>query len=107
MRDRLAAIPDVLDVSFTGNVPMAAGERNRSSIYREDADAAAGERPVELRWFRFVAPGYFRTIGTRLVAGRDFTWTDLEEFRPVAVISENLAREMWREPAAALGRRIW
>jgi hypothetical protein len=53
-----------------------------------------------------VAPGYFRTIGTRLVAGRDFTWTDLDRHRPVAVISENLARELWREPDAALGRRI-
>jgi predicted permease len=106
MRDRLAAIPGVSDVSFTGNVPMAAGERNRSSIYAEDATTADAERPAELRWFRYVAPGYFRTIGTRLVAGRDFTWTDLEEYRPVAVISENLAREMWGEPAAALGRRI-
>ena len=106
MRDRLAAIPGVADVSFTGNVPMAAGERNRSSIEGEDGNTADRWRLAELRWFRYVAPGYFRTIGTRLVAGRDFTWTDLEEYRPVAVISENLAREMWGEPAAALGRRI-
>jgi putative ABC transport system permease protein len=105
MRDRLADIPDVTDVSFTGNVPMA-GERNRSVIYREDAAIADTERPPVLRWFRYVAPGYFRTIGTPLVAGRDFTWTDLDEHRPVAVISENLARELWREPDAALGRRI-
>src|SRR5262249_14821647 len=58
------------------------------------------------RWFRFVAPGFFQTIGTRLLAGRDFTWVDLEERRPVAVISENLARELWREPRLALGQRI-
>jgi predicted permease len=106
MLDRLAAIPGVSDVSFTGNVPMAAGERSRSSLYGEDANRADAGRPVELRWFRYVAPGFFRTTGTRLVAGRDFTWTDLEEYRPVAVISENLAREMWSEPAAALGKRI-
>ena len=36
MLDRLATIPGVTDVSFTGNVPMA-GERSRSTIYREDA----------------------------------------------------------------------
>jgi hypothetical protein len=59
-----------------------------------------------MRWFRYVAPGFFRTIGTRLVAGRDFTWVDLEDHRPVAVISENLARELWRDPRAALGKRI-
>ena len=105
MRDRIAAIPGVTDVSFTGNVPMA-GERSRSTIAREDAPIADPGGPPPLRWFRYVAPGFFQTIGTRLVAGRDFTWGDLEERRPVAVISENLARELWREPRAALGRRI-
>jgi putative ABC transport system permease protein len=103
MLDRLAAIPGVTDVSFTANVPMA-GERSRSSIYREDDPSADAGAPM--RWYRFVAPGYFRTIGTRLVAGRDFTWVDLEGRRPVAVVSENLARELWREPRAALGQRI-
>jgi hypothetical protein len=91
-------------VSFTGNVPMA-GERNRSSIYREDLPMAEQIAPL-VRCFRFVAPGFFQTIGTRLVAGRDFSWVDLESRRPVAVISENLARELWREPQAALGKRI-
>ena len=58
------------------------------------------------RRFKFVSPGFFRTVGTPVVAGRDFQWTDLDQRRPVAVISENMAREMWREPAAALGKRI-
>jgi putative ABC transport system permease protein len=106
MLDRLAAISGVTDVSFTGNVPMAAGERSRSTIYREDVASAGGEGSPPMRWFRYVAPGFFRTIGTRLVAGRDFTWVDLEDHRPVAVISENLARELWRDPRAALGQRI-
>jgi predicted permease len=104
MLERLATIPGVTDVSFTGNVPMA-GERNRNAIYRQDIPISdQGEPPA--RWFRFVAPGFFQTIGTRLVAGRDFTWLDLEGRRPVAVISENLARELWREPRAALGKAI-
>ena len=101
MVDRLAAIPGVTDVSLTGNVPMAA-ERSRSTIDRDDAPI----EPSPLRWFRFVAPGFFKTLGTGLLAGRDFTWRDLEEHQPVAVISENLARELWRDPGAALGHRI-
>jgi putative ABC transport system permease protein len=104
MVERLATIPGVTDASFTSNVPLA-GERSRNAIYREDVPLGdQGEPPA--RWFRFVAPGFFRTIGTRLVAGRDFTWHDLEGRRPVVVISENLARELWREPRAALGQRI-
>ena len=110
MLDRLATIPGVTRVSFTANVPMA-GERSRSiftrsSIWREDVPMADPSKPPPIRWFRYVAPGFFRTIGTHLVAGRDFTWVDLEQRRPVAVISENLARELWLEPRAALGKRI-
>jgi putative ABC transport system permease protein len=105
MVDRVAAIPGVIDVSFTGNVPMA-DERSRSSIYPEDAAITDASAPPPIRWFRFVAPGFFQTIGTRILAGRDFTWVDLEDRRPVAVISENLARELWRAPQTALGKRI-
>ena len=104
MLDRIAAIPGVTAASFTGNVPMA-GERSRASIVREEApDDPTAQRT--LRWFRYIAPGYFNTIGTRLVAGRDFTWDDLERRRPVTIISENLARELWGDPRAAVGKRI-
>jgi putative ABC transport system permease protein len=48
----------------------------------------------------------FQTLGTPLVAGRDFTWTDLYDMRDVAIVSENLARELWGSPEAALGRRV-
>jgi predicted permease len=65
----------------------------------------AGELPP-LRRFQFLTPGFFRTIGTPLIAGRDFTWTDIYNKNPVAVVSENLAREYWQNPAAALGKRI-
>jgi hypothetical protein len=56
--------------------------------------------------FKFVSPGYFQTLGTLVIAGREFTWTDLHELRPVGIVSENLARELWGTPAEALGKRI-
>jgi hypothetical protein len=40
------------------------------------------------------------------VAGRAITWTDIYQVKPVIVVSEQLAREHWRQPAAALGKRI-
>ena len=45
-------------------------------------------------------------MGNTLVAGRDFTWEDVYDMRPVAMVSENLARELWKEPSAALGKQI-
>jgi hypothetical protein len=40
------------------------------------------------------------------VAGREFTWEDAYGLRPVAMVSENLARELWKEPSAAIGKQI-
>jgi ABC-type antimicrobial peptide transport system permease subunit len=45
-------------------------------------------------------------MGTPLVTGRDITWIELFQKTPVALISENLAREYWRDPTSALGKRI-
>ena len=59
-----------------------------------------------IRRFKRVAPGYFETMGNPVLAGRAITWTDIHETRPVVVISENLAREYWKNPAGALGKRI-
>jgi len=74
-------------------------------VFAEDRTFADGQIPP-LRQIRRVAPGFFRTMGTRIVAGREFTWNDLEGKRRVGIVSENLAREWWGEPRRALGKRI-
>jgi predicted permease len=61
---------------------------------------------VPLRLFKFVTPGFAATMGTSLVSGRDFTWDDLYERRHVVLVSESLARELWSEPSAAVGKRV-
>ena len=59
-----------------------------------------------MRLFENVSPGYCQTVGTRLMAGREFTWIDVYDQRPVVMVSGNLAREMWGSPSAALGKRL-
>ena len=41
-----------------------------------------------------------------IVAGRGFTWSDIYNKRLVALVSENLAREYWRDPQNAIGKQI-
>jgi predicted lysophospholipase L1 biosynthesis ABC-type transport system permease subunit len=53
-----------------------------------------------------ISPGYFATLGTRIIAGRDLTWGDIEAGGRVALISEDFARELGPEPTDALGKRI-
>jgi putative ABC transport system permease protein len=104
--DKLAAIPGVTSVGFGSRAPLESFlGRARNPVYAEDKTFADGQLPP-LREHRMIAPGYFRTMGTRVIAGRDFTWTDLYEKRRVAIVSENLAREWWGDPRAALDKRI-
>ena len=104
MLDKLAAIPGVTSVALAGDAPLE-GFSNNDVLFAEDKTYAPGQIPP-VRRIRAVTPGFFKTTGTPLVAGRDFTWTDLYEKRHVAMVSENLAREMWDDPSAALGNRI-
>jgi putative ABC transport system permease protein len=104
MLDKLVAIPGVASVALSSGAPME-GFNSNDLLYAEDKDYATGQIPP-VRRYRFVTPGFLKTTGTGMVAGRDFTWTDLYEKRHVALVSENLAREMWGEPGAALGKRI-
>jgi predicted permease len=102
--NKLAAIPGVSSVSFSTAVPME-GRSSNDVVFAQDHVYGEGELPP-IRRFKFVSPGFFATLGTQIVAGRDLTWTDTYQKRPVAIISENFARQYWRDPQEALGKRI-
>jgi putative ABC transport system permease protein len=102
--DKIAAIPGVSSVGLTSIVPMT-NRGWQDGIFAEDHVYNESQIPP-LRHFKMVSPGLLHTMGNALVAGRDFTWTDIYEKRPVAMVSEVVARELWREPGAAIGKRI-
>jgi putative ABC transport system permease protein len=102
--EKLAAIPGVTSAGFASSVPME-GVNWNDPVFAEDTTYPAGQTPP-FRRFKFVSPEFRQTAGTRLVAGRDLTWTEIYDRRPVVMVSENLAREMWGRPDSALGKRI-
>jgi predicted permease len=102
--DKVAAIPGVRSVALVSTVTMT-GDGWHDPLYAQDKAYTESQLPP-LRMFKFVSPGFMPTIGGSLVAGRDFTWTDAYEQRPVAMVSESLARELWNDPSAALGKHV-
>ena len=102
--DRIAAIPGVASVGLTSVVPVT-GRGRHDPIFAADRNFQQGELPP-IRTFKFLSPGLLQTMGNTIVAGRDFTWADVYDMHPVAMVSENLARELWKEPSAALGKQI-
>ena len=104
MQDKIKAVPGVVTVALGNSVPTD-GNESTDLLYARDHTYAEGQLPP-LRRFKFIAPGYFEALGTRLVAGRDITWTDVNDKRPTVIISENMAREMWKDPRAAIGKQL-
>jgi predicted permease len=101
---RLSAIPGVTAAGFASGLPMESEYRNGVLIDVEGKTSVGQISPN--RAVKRISPGLLAAQGTRLVAGRDFTWEDVLGHRSVALVSENMARENWGEPANALGKRI-
>src|SRR5437667_9437385 len=99
----IEAIPGVSSVALSMSVPMD-GNNSIDPVFAKDRAYSPGDLP--LRRFKFIAPGFFKTLGTPLVAGRDLTWSDIYNKVPVAMVSEKLAREYWHDPTSALGKQI-
>ncbi len=102
--DKLAVIPGVSSSGFTASVPMSGAEPAWNNIFIEGKNDPTDNAPMRL--FNYVSPGYFHTAGTRFVAGRDFTWAEIYNLRPIGIVSEALARELWGSPQAAIGQHF-
>ena len=102
--ERIATIPGVTSVGVSSAVAMDGHESN-DPIFVEERPGPPGRMPA-IRRFKFVGAGYTETMGNRLVAGRTLTWADSDTLAPVAVVTENFARECFVTPGAALGKRI-
>jgi len=110
LQDKLSSIPGVTSAAFGNAMPMEGfgpnlGVINFGAIRTEDRTDPESDTPP-VRVFKYASPGFFRTAGTRVIAGREITWTEVYDLRPVALVSENLARELWGTPTAAVGKHL-
>jgi putative ABC transport system permease protein len=101
---KVSQVAGVSSAALTNSITMD-GDNDNDPIFAQDRSYSETQIPP-LRRFKFVSPAYFHTMGNPLLAGRDFTWADIYEKHPVVLISEKLARELWHDPGAAIGKRI-
>ena len=87
--ERLRAIPGVESAAEVMIVPLSGNGWNRTIVGQ--VPAAKGNRIAELNR---VSPGYFRTLNTGLLAGRDFTEQDDASAPRVAIVNQSFARAL-------------
>jgi predicted permease len=90
LTDRIAAISGVTGVGATSHFPMRGTPENSliGQLHGEPLDEA---HPIGTRQ-RFVSPGYFTAMGTRLSQGRDFGPDDRNGTRPVAIVNKTFVK---------------
>ena len=106
--ERLAGVTGVDSVGFaSGNDPLPLdGDGSLISILPFIDGRQPGDALPRTWESQRVAPGFFETMQTPLVAGRGFDWPDIEQRRAVMLVSESVARREWGSSAGAIGHRI-
>lgn len=100
----VAELPDVVSAAASSSITMDGNTSNNGVDV--EAFPTPDNQLAPLRRYKWVAGDYFATMGNPILAGRAITWDDIRHRAPVAVITENFAREYWSEPSQALGNRI-
>ena len=99
---RLSALPGVRSASAGAIVPVGGGLWDQS--VRVEGHASQSGEPERVA-FNIVAPRYFDTLATPLLAGRDFTDRDTVSSTPVAIVNERFARTLF-EGRSPIGRHV-
>jgi putative ABC transport system permease protein len=100
---RVRALPGVEGVG-TGNIlPLSGNDWNEPILF----PGRPAPRPGDVAWagYRVVSPGWFRTLGTPLLAGRDLGPADRAGAPPVALVNESFVR-LHFAGGGPLGERI-
>ena len=101
--DALTRVPGVTMAAFANSVPLSIDQSSNGVAPEEAADFRPSAR-IDATVYQ-VSPGYFRTMGTRLLSGREFSWQDDEKATQVAIVNETLAHRLFGR-TDVVGRRF-
>jgi predicted permease len=91
---RIRALPGVQSASIAVDLPLDGGRMGFGSVVVPGSPGADERGRIPADW-NITEPGVFRTLGQRLVRGRDFTEQDTAAAPAVAVVNEAFARAVW------------
>jgi predicted permease len=101
LRGELLREPSVSSVTFVRTLPLAGAIARRGARFEGYALEAGEDREVPIN---FVDRDFFKTVRAPVMAGREFGPEDTGQSRPVAIVSEALARRYFR--GEAVGRTV-
>lgn len=92
--EAVSHLPGVTAAAYANTIPLSVNE-SFTGIYRADeTDFSVPKEAFSAAYYE-VSPGYFRTAGTQLLAGRELTWQDDAQAPTVAIVNQSFARKMF------------
>ncbi len=88
--ERIRTLPGVQSAAAVSSLPLAGFDTDASFVIEGRPAPQPDQQPVA--WYSSATPGYFRTMGMRLIAGREFNERDNESSPKAVIISETMAR---------------
>lgn len=107
LTERVQSLPGVESAAVSNYIPLSLNFNSRNTFI-EGKPAERGEN-VPLAMNASAGPGYFKTMATPLVQGREFTEQDQRKSEAVAVVNETFVRRLLPElqsTAEAVGKRF-
>jgi len=104
MIDAMKTIPGVSAVSLVDRVALSNGSVFTTRVFDDETTDYRPANAATQTAMYSVAPDYFQTAGTTLLAGRDFTWHDDQDAGRVAIVNGEFARKVFGSSANAMGQ---
>lgn len=103
LQEQVGSISGVLSVSAVSQLPIGGGQASRAFVIDGRPDPGTENAPNAR--YNIACPNYFKTMGIKLISGREFTEQDTEQAQGVIVINEAMANQYWPNENP-VGKRI-
>ena len=91
--EAIQQLPGVQSAAYSNSVPLSI-DQSHTDVFPDKTDLQPSDR-ITVVYYQ-VSPGFFETIGTPLLAGRDFTWRDDAKSPRVAIVNLAFAKRIFR-----------
>jgi putative ABC transport system permease protein len=102
LQRRLAAAPGVVGAAAASSLPTNGSDNDRYAVFGR---AYPHSQDLPTAFQAAISPGYFATLGTRVLAGRDIGTADRAGAFPVVLVNRSFAAREWSRESP-LGKRI-
>jgi predicted permease len=101
--EAMQQLPSVQSAAYSNSVPLSLDQSHTSVFPADKTDLRPSDR-ISVVYYQ-VSPGFFAALGTKLLAGREFTWHDDSKSPPVAIVNLAFVKRVFRSENA-VGKRF-